>query len=87
MFHLQDTFFQHVFYHKWQLDDVLDINGWDLKKALIQFRKGNATFFEWSNSPVVYKKLPEWNNIYETAKSYFSAKAALYHYYGTAGTL
>ena len=22
---------------EWQLDEVLDINGWDLKKALIQF--------------------------------------------------
>ena len=40
----------------WQLDDVLDINGWDLKKALRQFYKGNATLFEWSNSPVVYRK-------------------------------
>lgn len=69
---------------EWQLDEVLDINGWDLKKALIQFRKGNATLFEWSNSPVVYYKSPEWADIYETAKSYFSAKAAIYHYYGTA---
>ena len=25
----------------WQLDEVLDINGWDLKKALKQFAKGN----------------------------------------------
>ena len=24
---------------EWQLDDVLDINGWDLKKALRQFAK------------------------------------------------
>ena len=24
---------------EWQLDDVLDINGWDLKKTLAQFRK------------------------------------------------
>lgn len=40
----------------WQLDEVLDINGWDLKKALRQFYKGNATLFEWSNSPVVYRK-------------------------------
>ena len=23
---------------EWQLDEVLDINGWDLKKALIQFQ-------------------------------------------------
>lgn len=29
---------------EWQLDDVLDINGWDLKKALIQFRKGKVVF-------------------------------------------
>ena len=41
---------------EWQLDEVLDINGWDLKKALRQFYKGNATLFEWSNSPVVYRK-------------------------------
>ena len=35
---------------EWQLDEVLDINGWDLKKALRQFAKGNATLFEWSAS-------------------------------------
>lgn len=40
---------------EWQLDEVLDINGWDLKKTLLQFHKGNATLFEWANSPVVYK--------------------------------
>ena len=28
---------------EWQLDEILDINGWDLKKALLQFRRGNAT--------------------------------------------
>lgn len=69
---------------EWQLDEVLDINGWDLNKTLIQFRKGNATLFEWSNSPVVYKKDPTWDTIYATAKNFFSAKASLYHYYGTA---
>ena len=69
---------------EWQLDEVLDINGWDLKKALIQFRKGNATLFEWSNSPVVYKRTEIWDKIYNVAKSYFSAKTGIYHYYGTA---
>lgn len=59
---------------EWQLDDVLDINGWDLKKALIQFRRGNATLFEWSNSPVIYKRTDAWDKIYDVAKSYFSAK-------------
>ncbi len=69
---------------EWQLDEVLDINGWDLKKALVQFRRGNATLFEWSNSPVVYWKADEWDKIYEAAKGYFSAKAGINHYYGTA---
>ena len=69
---------------EWQLDDVLDINGWDLKKTLIQFHKGNATLFEWANSPIVYKKSDEWQVVYEGAKKYFSKKIALYHYYGTA---
>ncbi len=69
---------------EWQLDDVLDMNGWDLKKALQQFHRGNATLFEWSNSPVVYKKTALWDEIYERAKIYFSKKAAVYHYYGTA---
>ena len=38
---------------EWQLDEVLDINGWDLKKTLRQFVKGNATLFEWSGSPII----------------------------------
>lgn len=71
---------------EWQLDEVLDINGWDLKKALIQFRKGNAALFEWSNSPIVYKTTEQWKNIYEEVRDYFSVKAAAYHYYGTANS-
>lgn len=69
---------------EWELDDVMDINGWDLKKALIQFHKGNATLFEWANSPVVYKTTDLWQEIFETAKLYFSEKTALHHYRGTA---
>ncbi len=71
---------------EWQLDEVLDINGWDLRKTLIQFRKGNATLFEWANSPVVYKTTDAWELISEVGKKYFSKKVALYHYYGTANS-
>ena len=69
---------------EWKLDEVLDINGWDLQKALRQFARGNATLFEWSESPIVYKTTNEWKQIRETAKDYFSEKAAIHHYYGTA---
>lgn len=69
----------------WELNEVLDINGWDLKKALQHFHKSNATLYEWSNSPVVYYTTPEWQNIYQSvAANYFACKSALYHYYGTA---
>ena len=71
---------------EWQLDEVLDINGWDLKKALRQFARGNATLFEWSGSPIVYRTTEEWSRIKEVSKQYFSEKAAVYHYYGTANS-
>ena len=69
---------------EWQLDEVWDINGWDLKKALVQFHRGNATLFEWAGSPVIYKTTKEWEEIYQCCRQYFSEKTALYHYYGTA---
>ncbi|MFM2055684.1 MAG: hypothetical protein RLY71_69 [Pseudomonadota bacterium] len=33
----------------------LDINGWELRKALGLLKKGNATLIEWLDSPVVYR--------------------------------
>ena len=69
----------------WELNEVLDINGWDLKKALQHFHKSNATLFEWSNSPVIYYTTDEWKQLYEgVASKYFACKASMYHYYGTA---
>lgn len=68
----------------WELDETLDINGWDLSKTLQHFHKSNATLFEWANSPVVYYTTPKWQQIYAVAEKYFSCKSAMYHYYGTA---
>lgn len=33
---------------------MLDINGWDLKKALVLLRKSNPSLLEWLQSPVRY---------------------------------
>ena len=71
---------------EWKLDEVLDINGWDLKKALLAFAKGNPNIMEWANSPIIYREAPEWQGIRRTAMEYFSEKSALCHYYGTANT-
>lgn len=70
----------------WELDETLDINGWDLSKALQNFHKSNATLFEWSNSPVVYRTTGTWQHIQKETESCFSCKAAMYHYYGTANS-
>lgn len=40
------------------LDVVLDVNGWDLAKALRLLVKGNATPLEWLRSPIVYRGDP-----------------------------
>lgn len=69
---------------EWELDDTLDINGWDIKKVLRLFHKSNSTLFEWANSPIIYQTTDEWKKIYEIAKEYFSVKSGMYSYYGTA---
>lgn len=69
---------------EWELDETLDINGWDLSKAMRHFHKSNATLFEWANSPIVYATTPEWERVMQAAGGYFSCKSAMYHYYGTA---
>lgn len=69
---------------EWQLDETLDINGWDIKKALRLLYKSNPTLFEWNSSPIVYKTTKEWENVSAIINNYFVARAGLYHYISTA---
>ncbi len=69
---------------EWQLDDVYDINGWDLKKALQLLHSSNPTLFEWNLSPIVYKTTQEWQEISKYFNNYFLQKNGLYHYLSTA---
>lgn len=67
---------------EWQLDDTLDINGWDLQKALRLTHNGNPVFFEWLNSPVRYYADEElFPQLKAACEQYFSPKKALYHYW------
>lgn len=36
-----------------ELNEVYDINGWDLKKFFKQLYKSNPVIFEWADSPIV----------------------------------
>lgn len=69
---------------EWQLDDTLDINGWDIQKAFLLLYKSNPTLFEWNASPIVYKTTREWDKISKLLKNYFSVKATLCHYFHMA---
>ena len=69
---------------EWQLDDTLDINGWDLQKALRLLYKSNPALFEWSHSPIVYKTTLEWETISAVLDQYFVSKLGVYHYYHMA---
>ena len=37
------------------LPDDIDVSFWDLRKALLQMTKSNASFFEWLGSPIIYR--------------------------------
>lgn len=63
------------------ISDMLDINGWDLRKALNLFRKSNPPLLEWLRSPIVYQES------YSTAEAIrrifpatFSPRSCMYHY-------
>ena len=61
---------------EWQLDEVFDISGWDIKKALQLLYKSNPTLFEWINSPIVYKETREGRDLQDESvklKKYFYA--------------
>jgi uncharacterized protein len=59
----------------------LDINGWDLRKALRLFRKSNPPLLEWLGSPIIYLESGYTAaRLRELASVYYSPRASLYHY-------
>lgn len=38
------------------VNEILDVSGWDIRKALKLFRKSNPPLMEWLQSPIIYKK-------------------------------
>jgi len=71
---------------EWTQDDILDINGWDLQKALRLLHGSNPTLFEWNNSPIIYKSSEYWTAVKQEANDYFLRKTGLYHYHSMASS-
>lgn len=67
-----------------ELNEMYDINGWDLKKFFKQLYKSNPVIFEWANSPIVYIETLEWKRIKSVMNDYFLKVEMLHHYRGMA---
>ena len=66
---------------EYPVNEQLDINGWDLKKALQLLRKTNPPLLEWLGSPMIYlEKYSVTEKMRQLAKEYYSPSACLYHY-------
>jgi len=67
------------------VDKVLDINGWDLRKAMGLMYKSNAPLLEWLSSPIIYKQNEEFiKDLRDIAEKYFSPVSVTYHYINIA---
>jgi predicted nucleotidyltransferase len=65
------------------INEVLDINGWDIRKSLRLFKNSNAPLYEWLQSPIVYAKNDAFiTEIKSLIHSYFSLRKGIHHYLG-----
>jgi len=62
------------------VDAVLDINGWDMRKALQLMLRSNAVLIEWLTSPVRYRSWAGADELLALARSAASLTALAYHY-------
>jgi predicted nucleotidyltransferase len=93
-----DARFVYVHPRKWYLSlderrdvieekctDLLDINGWDLRKALTFYRKTNPVIYEWLQSPIIYQQDVNFVSALIGAKDkFFSPKPGVHHYLSMA---
>lgn len=67
------------------IEDVWDVNGWDLRKALQLLRKSNPPLLEWLQSPIVYREIGGTGAaIRALIPEYHSPVGAMYHYLSMA---
>jgi len=61
--------------------EKLDISGWDLRKALGLFRKGNPPLLEWLHSPIVYvDRFGLRNSMKALAEKHLNKTSIVMHY-------
>jgi predicted nucleotidyltransferase len=65
--------------------DDIDINGWDLRKALRLFAKSNPAFVEWIQSPIIYSETgPFAAQARALLPSHYACDSGFHHYLSMA---
>jgi len=63
------------------IEGLLDVSGWDLKKALHLLRKSNPPLLEWLQSPIIYRERSGVvRRVRELMPVYYEPAACHYHY-------
>ncbi|QRF83960.1 nucleotidyltransferase domain-containing protein [Bacillus altitudinis] len=67
------------------IDDMLDISGWELRKALRLFNKSNPSIMEWLSSDIIYaESFSLAKELRELKDRAFYPAALMYHYLNMA---
>lgn len=63
------------------INSLLDINGWDIRKTLLHYKKSNPTLLEWLSSPIIYREnYCTAQKLRDLLPNYFSSVTTIYHY-------
>lgn len=63
------------------IDDLLDVSGWDIRKALGLLRKSNPPLLEWLGSPIVYRDDGHVASAFRAlAEEFGNTRACAFHY-------
>lgn len=66
---------------EYPISKLLDISGWDIKKALKLFKKSNPPLYEWLTSPIVYIEQNSFaQRLKDLMPSFYSPISCLHHY-------
>ncbi len=69
------------------ITDDIDLNGWDVRKALRLFWKSNPAFVEWIQSPITYIEIGGFAaGVRELLPLVYSEESGIYHYRNMART-
>jgi uncharacterized protein len=72
---------------EYPITDEIDINGWDIRKALRLFWKSNPAFVEWIQSPIIYAEHGTFaQQVRQLLPDVYSCVSGVHHYRSMAKT-